>query len=165
MVGRVGPDEIERLVRVLHNAEGIPASNGCAISADAVLYEVVDDASSAADGAELSRLASLLPSGAGLRRGGVPDSRLPDAPSHMYMHPICFPRAMRADVMASVRKADSLRCFASFGMPIELRLLDRTGFSLMCTARAETDAPSTEGALTWCGAVRAVGASAPARAK
>ena len=60
--------------------------------------------------------------------------------SHLYMHPVCFSRSRMRDVMAAVQRAPSLKCIASFRKPIELRRLNRTGFSLMCSV---TNAPTT----------------------
>ena len=69
---------------------------------------------------------SLEPVGAG--------NDLGEEPTHVMLKPSCFSRATKCSVMAAVRASPSLRCLASLGAPIELRLLNDTGFALMCSA-------------------------------
>ena len=87
---------------------GIPADAGCALVDSPVVHELAD--------------ASTLPSVGG-------------ATTHLSMDMTCFSRALRRDALARVRDdGAALRCIGSFRRPIELRLLNDTGFALMCHA-------------------------------
>ena len=126
-------DEIvSRVVQTLQS--GIPADAGCALDADSVVREIVDGVGGAICSRPPPTPPDLELSCADVRSESLTNT------THVYMHPICFSRPLMRDAMAAVGDASSLRCLVSFRKAVELRLLNATGLSLMCSV---TNLPPT----------------------
>ena len=53
--------------------------------------------------------------------------------THCLMSPVCHPRRLSRAIMEAASRAQALRCLTTHRRPIELRQLNGTGFSLMCS--------------------------------